>query len=130
MAATAQDVHNVDLTNSLALVSDDRITCILADEVPCYVNAAAWGDCADLACALVAAHIITLGLRGATSAAGPVTAESAGGLSRSYGSTSSSETGGFWQSTTFGQRYWALAMTRCTTPLVIHTAGVSPAVVA
>jgi hypothetical protein len=130
MAATAQDVRNVDWTNSLALVSDDEITCVLADEVACHVNAAQFGDCADRACALVAAHIITLGLRGATSPTGPVTAESAGGLSRSYGSAPGSEASGFWQSTTFGQRYWAIASTRCTSPMVLHVAGVTPAVVA
>ena len=129
MAATAQDVRNVDWTNSLALVSDDRITCVLADEVSCYVNAAHFGDCADLACALVAAHIITLGLRGATSAAGAVTGESAGGLSRSYASAPTTGASGFWQTTTFGQRYQALASTRCTSPMVLHVEGVTPEVV-
>ena len=128
--ATAQDVHNVDWTNSFALISDDKINCVLADEAACYVNEAQFGDCADLALALVAAHIITLGLRGGTSPSGSVTSESAGGLSRSYASTTSSESAGFWQTTTFGQRYWALASTRITTPMVLHVAGVTDAVVA
>lgn len=129
MAATAQDVHNVDYTNALALISDDKINCVLQDEVPCYVNEAQFGTCATLAQALVAAHIITLGMRGGTSPSGSVTSESAGGLSRSYASTSSSEASGFFQTTTFGQRYWAIASTRITSPMVLHVAGVMPQVV-
>ena len=124
MTATAQTVRNVDLTGSLDEVSPDRIECIIADEVPCYVNEAHWGTCADLAQALVAAHLITLALKGGSGPAGPVTAESGGGLSRSYASATVSAASGFWQSTTFGQRYWQLAQTRITTPMVLTAAGV------
>lgn len=130
MAATAQDVRNLDLTNAFGLVSDDKITCLLADEVPCHVNEAQFGSCATKAQALVAAHLLTLGLAGSTSPTGGVTSESAGGVSRSYASAPTTAAGGFWASTSFGQRYWAIASTRITAPMVLHVAGVTPNVVA
>lgn len=129
MAATAQDVRNLDLTNAFGLISDPQIDCILADEVPCYVNEAQFGDCAKQAQALVAAHLLTLGLAGSTSPTGAVTSESAGGLSRSYASAPTTAGAGFWASTSFGQRYWAIASTRITSPMVLHVAGVTPDVV-
>ncbi len=110
-------------------MSDDQITCILADEVPCHVNEAQFGDCATKAEALVAAHLLTLGLAGSTSPTGAVTSESAGGVSRSYASAPTTAAGGFWSSTSFGLRYLAIASTRITTPLVLHVAGVTPDVV-
>lgn len=124
MTATAQDVRNVDWTNSFELISDGQIDCVIADEVPCYLNEIQWGTCATKGQALVAAHIITLGLRGGTSAAGPVTAESAGGVSRSYASATISGTDAFWQSTTFGQRYLAMAKMRLSSPMVLVADGV------
>lgn len=125
MAATAQDVRNIDLTNAFGLVSDDQITCLLADEVPCHVNAAQFGTCADKAEALVAAHLLTLGLAGTESPSGAVTSESAGGVSRSYASATTTGTDGFWSSTSFGMRYLAIASTRITAPMVLHVAGVT-----
>ncbi len=125
MAATAQDVRNLDLTNAFGLISDPQIDCMLADEVPCHVNAAQFGDCADKAEALVAAHLLTLGLAGSTSPSGAVTSESAGGVSRSYASAPTTAVDGFWMSTSFGMRYKAIASTRITTPLVLHVAGVT-----
>ena len=122
MVATVQDVHNVDMTNSIADagVDDGRISCILADEVPCYVNTAEWGACAKLAESLVAAHLITVALKGGTGASGPVVSESAGGLSRSYAAPSATTgSAGFWQSTSFGQRYLQLKITRITTPMAL-----------
>jgi hypothetical protein len=114
MVATVNDVRNCDFTGELDCVDDDRIACILAHEVPCYINAEQFCDCAAKAEALVAAHII------------PVTAESAGGLSRSYGTVgSASGSAGFWQSTTFGQRYWAIASSRITSPIVLCADGVA-----
>lgn len=126
MSATVQDVRNVDFANELCAVSDAKIECVLKDEVPCYVNPSQFCNCADLAEALVAAHIITIGLRGTTSPMGPVTAESAGGLSRSYGSAAVSGSAGFWQSTNFGQRFWAIAQTRITTPVVACNPAIPP----
>lgn len=123
MAATAQDVRNVDLANTLGNVDDERIECVIADQVPCYVNAGQLGDCAAYGEALVAAHLITLALRGGTSASGPVTSESAGGLSRSYASVATTASDGFWMSTTFGQRYREFILTRLTTPVVAYAVG-------
>lgn len=130
MAATAQDVRNLDLTDAFRLISDDQIDCLIAGEVSCHVNEAQFGDCATRAQALVAAHLLTLGLGGSSSPTGAVTSESAGGLSRSYASAPTTAAGGFWASTSFGQRYWTIASTRITAPMVLHVAGVIPAVVA
>ena len=125
MTATAQTVRNVDLADTLSNVSNDRIECVIADEVPCYVNEAQWGDCADLAQALVAAHIITIALMGSTAPGGAVTSESAGGLSRSYATSSpSSDQSAFWQSTSFGRRFWQLHETRLASPTVLVASGV------
>lgn len=128
MAATAQDVRRLDWTNMFGLLDDAQITCVLSEDVPCFVNESQWGSCATQAQALVAAHLIAMGLKGGSSPSGSVTAESAGGISRSYASSSMSGTGGFWQSTTFGMRYWALLSTRAFSPMVLHTTGVTDGV--
>ncbi len=130
MAATAQDVRNLDLTNAFGLISDDQIDCLIAGEVSCYVNEAQFEGCATYAQALVAAHLLTMGLAGGQSPSGSVTAESAGGLSRSYASAPTTSGGGFWASTSYGQRYWAIASTRITTPIVLHVDGVTDSVTA
>ena len=124
MVATAQDVRNIDLTDSFRLLSDAQIDCVIADEVPCYINAAQFGDCASQAEALVAAHLMTMGMAGPTSPSGAVTAESGGGLSRTYASTPTTGSASFWASTSFGNRYWAMASTRLTSPMVLHVEGV------
>lgn len=118
-AATVQDVRNVDMSNSLKGVDDALIQCVLTDEVPCYVNEAQWGTCAILAQSLVAAHFITVAFQGSTRAAGPVTSESAGGVSRSFASPTVSAGSSFWMSTGFGQRYQQLKSTRITSPIVL-----------
>lgn len=125
MTATAQDVRKLDWTNMFGLLDDAQINCVIADDVPCFVNEAQWGTCATQAQALVAAHLIAVGLKGGTAPSGSVTAESAGGISRSYASSPTSEAGGFWQSTTFGQRFAALSAVRITSPMVLHVTGVT-----
>lgn len=120
MASTVQGVRNLDLTNRFANVSDARIQCIIDDVVPCYVNAAAWGTCADLAGELVACHELEIGFRGGSSPAGPVSSESAGGVSVSYASPSVTGSDGYWTSSTFGQKFLALKKTRLTTPIVAY----------
>ncbi len=123
MAATVQDVRNVDLGDLLKAVDDSRIQCVLTDEVPCYINESQFGTCADLAEALIAAHIITLALRGGTGPAGPVVSESGGGLSRSYASPAVASGSSFWASSVFGQRYLEIARTRLTTPIALCIDG-------
>lgn len=119
--ATVQDVRNVDMSNSLLNVTDPQVQCVLDDQVPCYVNEAQWGTCAKLAQALVAAHIITVAHQGSTRPAGPVTSESAGGVSRSFASSTVSAGSSFWISTGFGQRFQQLKMSRMTSPIVLSS---------
>jgi len=117
--ATVQDVRNVDMANSLINVIASSIQCVLDDQVPCYVDEGQWGTCAILAESLVAAHLVTVAFQGSTRAAGPVTSESAGGVSRSFASPTVSSGSSFWVSTGFGQRYEQLKRTRITSPIVL-----------
>ena len=117
--ATVQDVRNVDMSNSLKNVDDPRIQCVLDDQVPCYVDEVQWGTCAILAQSLVAAHLVTVAFQGSTRALGPMTSESAGGVTRSFASPTVSSGSSFWVSTGFGQRYEQLKRTRITSPLVL-----------
>lgn len=128
MPATAQDVRNVDMTNVFGTIDDAQISCVLADQVPCYVNEAAWGSCATLAQALVAAHLMVVALQGESGSAGPVVSESAGGVSRSYAAPSITSGSSFWSTSSFGLRYLQLLSTRMTTPITL-TADIAVATV-
>lgn len=65
-----------------------------------------------LARVLLAAHYGTVAMSGGAVIAGPVTSESAGGLSRSYATTFATDAfGGPWGSTTYGQSFAALVRT-------------------
>lgn len=105
--ATVADVRAVDFGNHLTSVPDNVIQCILNDEAACLVGCN-WGsgDKRRKAEALVAAHIAYRSRR-IEGPAGPVTASSAGGLSRSFGQVGGSNDGD-WQTTEFGRRYLRL----------------------
>ena len=128
MPAIAQDVRNADMAGILNCVSDEQVEYILDVEVPCYVNEAAWGSCATLAQALVAAHLMAVGMSGDAGTAGPVVSESAGGVSRSYAAPSITSGNSFWSTSSFGLRYLQLLSTRMTTPITL-TADIAVATV-
>lgn len=72
------------------------------------VNATAFGALRSTAVALLSLHTLALGARGATAAAGAITSESEGDLSRSY-ATPPSGAGNDWYSlTAWGLEYLAL----------------------
>ena len=120
--ATADDVRCVDTLNQLGKFTDPQLDCFITTEALCYFgNTAVWsGKCRITAMALVAAHIAFRSLQGAVAPFGQVTSQAAGGLSRTFGtSSSSSSREDWWKSTEFGRRYLELRATRLTTPLVL-----------
>jgi hypothetical protein len=123
MAATADDVRCLDFTNTFKRLTDAQLQCIIDTEASLLVSESAWGDKATQACALIAAHIATISIKGVRGPAGPVLSESAGGLSRTYGSgggpSSSTSSSEYWKSTTFGQRYLRLRACLPLTPLTL-----------
>ena len=121
IVATVDDVRCLDKLGELTSLSEKDIQCILDLEVVCFVGSTTvWGSCLRLAQSLVAAHIAFLSIQGADAASGPVVSESAGGLSRSYGQTSTSgSTSEYWGSTTWGRQYLQLRRARATTPMVL-----------
>jgi len=120
MLATVNDVRALDLRNQFKKVPDTFIKCTIEDEAVCHVNECVWGDKHVLGQALVAAHIVAVAQKGSSGPAGPVTGESAGGLSRTFGSTGGTESNSFWQSTHFGRRYLRLKATLPLTPIVAN----------
>lgn len=82
------------------------------------INVARWGELADLGVGLQTAHNLVLEAASNVSASrgragGPVgiqTSKSAGGVSVSYDTSSSTEQGaGHWNQTTYGTRYYRMA---------------------
>ncbi len=118
MAATVQDVRDQDLLDGFSSLSDAQIQ----DALDCallFINLDAFGDKGDKAHALLAAHFAAEGLAGNFAPSGPVTAEAAGGLSRSYGTGSGTLDNSRFGATIYGRRFEAL-QARCPfTPLVL-----------
>lgn len=109
-AITWPDV--VAIAPELASLSVTAQTLIL-DHVNTALNVSVFGGEASpklrLARVFLAAHYGTVATTGGAVLAGPVTAESAGGLSRSYATTFATDAfGGPWGSTAYGQSFAAL----------------------
>ena len=100
---TPQDV--IDFASELATVGDAVWYRVLV-----YVNKYDLGQVADdedvaLARIFLAAHIVSYNKRAASGAAGPVTAESAGNVRRSYGLIATATSSGAIGSTRYGQQF-------------------------
>jgi len=93
--------------------SDDSIQFAL-DCVVENVSEAVFGNCYKRAVYLLLAHTVTMQGRGGSS--GPVTSESVGSLSRSYGSTTSSS---YLSQTGYGTQYLGLVRLYCSGGSVI-----------
>ena len=83
MAVTRQDVRCLDLNNEFIQVPDSVIDILLPIAATC-VNATTWGPLAEHVEALHVLHMLSDLSRGSAGVAGPITAEAAGGLSRSF----------------------------------------------
>ena len=110
MAATVDDVRAVDPANTLEGVKQSLLDRLLPISAEC-VKPANWDrvtsvtTISDHITALYVAHMATQLLRG-SDGLGPVTAEAAGGLSRSYGSVTDDPS---LSSTSFGQQILMLS---------------------
>lgn len=104
----------LDHAPELSTVDTDAQTDILA-----HVNTTLipddWGGESSpklkLARIYLAAHMGTMITQGATNKAGPVIAESADGLSRQYGWSSSTDSDALYDSTSYGKQFRTLLMT-------------------
>ena len=118
MAATVQDVRDLDLLNGFSTLSDAQVQSVL-DCALLYINLDAFAGKGDKAQALLAAHFAAEGLAGDFAPSGPVTGEAAGGLSRSYGSSAGQTSMSSFASTIYGRRFLEL-LARCPfTPMVL-----------
>lgn len=119
--ATVENVHELDLHNEFVDIADGYIQCLLDRQVVAIIGPV-WAEC-DLQVigeSLVAAHMLTMALNGSDGPAGAVTAESAGGLSRSYAQPGGmNDTVGDWNATTYGRQYLTLRATLPTSPAVL-----------
>jgi len=109
MAITWDDVE--DIAPELASLSEDAQTIILnyVNQALAVVEFGGEGSATlRLARIYMAAHYGTVTARGGTGPAGPVTSESAGGLSRSYGLVTSGGSGDEMATTGYGQAYMSL----------------------
>ncbi len=95
--------------------NDTRIE-LFVEYATAFVNENKWGRKYKLALILIACHLLTLGDREGNG--GPVTAESVGELSRSYGQTTGSEDPEL-ASTSYGQQFLSLRKTLVITPLIV-----------
>lgn len=112
MAASVDGVRVWDLNGELNCFSDDQITNFIS-LAECYVDVETY-DCvavglADKATNLLTGHLLISHSFGADSAAGQVTAESAGGLARTYAAVSGLISESPFSSTTFGRYFVQLS---------------------
>lgn len=75
------------------------------------INCAFWGELYNLASKLLAMHIIADTVAGSSGSAGPVSSKSAGELSITYATPSSSAYTGLYSSTGWGRRFAELLAT-------------------
>jgi hypothetical protein len=114
-----QDVKDLDLLGLFVNLTDAQIQNAL-DHALCFVEESSWSHCADEAIALLAAHYLADALAGGgMGVGGPVTSESAGGLSRSFGMLQGKFLNSSFASTSFGRRFLELRSIQIFSPLVI-----------
>ncbi len=121
MACTPDDVRDLDLNGAFSALTDPQIQKAIDDASLVVCDTEVWGDKLDLGVCLLAAHFLleTLNSGTGTGPAGPVTAEAAGGLSRSFGSLSGAAFDSGYSTTLFGRRYLELMRTLDLTPFVL-----------
>lgn len=96
----------LDIAPEMAAEDEDRVTRTIA--LAASRVGKCFGDARDLAIAYMVAHILTIGAR--AGAGGPITSETEGNLSRSYGATASKNA---LMSTSYGQEFERLRQERC-----------------
>lgn len=125
MAVTVANVRALAPGGDFDDVGDCVIQDVL-DDVQLTIEDTSWCEGhADLATKNLAAHVLSLRLGGAQGVAGPVTAEAAGDISRSFGGgyTATNSTDGYYQQTVWGQEYLRLLRIQPSTPLAACSKG-------
>lgn len=133
MAVTAQNVRDLSLRDEFADLTDTQINTriTLAES---FINRAVWDTAAsggedkgDNGVLYLAAHFLAVDLRSTVAAAGPVTAEAAGGLSRSYGIAATgvrvTVNESLLMRTIYGQRYLQMQRSLLLSPVAVNTSG-------
>jgi hypothetical protein len=101
-----------------ATVSDSRIQLFL-DEAALSVNVSLWGIKADLGQAYLAAHLLTIDKRGGSGAAGMVTSEKVGDLSRNYAAPNTGALDPTLSATSYGIEFLRLRRSILISPMVL-----------
>lgn len=96
----------------------DAFIQLYIDQAILSVNVNIWGNKSELGVAYLTAHLLTIIGRGGTGAAGPVTQESVGDLSRSYAQVSIPNVNEYGL-TSYGQEYFRLRKSLPISPLVL-----------
>lgn len=123
MPATEEQVRGLDLVGQFSCFTPGQIESAIV-KAGFYINEAAWdiGSPGRGACglALLAAHFIAsaprVGNSSGAAPTGPVTGQSAGGISRSYASAGGSVSESAFASTVWGVQYLELRKGVVTTP--------------
>jgi hypothetical protein len=119
---TEDDVRNVDLVGVFEKLTEGQINNAI-DCAELYIGEDAWNEDAPgratKGCAYLAAFFLKDGLEGGDAAAGPVTGESAGGLSISFQGLSGKLSESAFAANSFGRMYLELRRLVPSTPLVL-----------
>lgn len=118
---TPCDVQAMSLSGEFDKLSDTQIQSVI-DDVALQVNVDVCGDLAELVCKNLAAHMLSMRKRKGGGPAGPVTAQAAGGISRSYAVPSNlNERRAYFSQTSYGQEYMRLIRIIPASPLATNT---------
>lgn len=121
---TIESIKLLAISGEFDAVKDEAITKAIVD-AEATIESSSW--CPEHVCAAtenLAAHLLSVRLRGGQGVSGPITSASADGLSVSYGGATSTTTqGSYYQSTIYGQEYLRLFALQPLTPIAGCTAG-------
>lgn len=125
MPVTVDDIRALSPIGEFDGVKDPAIQSAI-DQASLTIEPTSWcEEFVDPATANLAAHILALRLGGSNGVAGPVTSESAGGISRSFGFAGSTSGSSYYQKTIWGQEYERLLRMQPMTPIVGCSQGKS-----
>ncbi len=120
---TPCDVQAMSLEDEFGELSDLQIQSVI-DDVALQVNVDICGDLAELVCKNLAAHMLVMRSRTGSGAAGPVSSQGAGGLSRAYrtsGIIDKQAWYAYFAQTPYGQEYMRLIRIIPASPLTLNT---------
>lgn len=122
---TIADVRACSPLGEFNAVADAFIQAAIDDAYSTHEETSWFVNHWDLAIKNFAAHTLALRLGGTNSVAGPVTAQSADGISQSFGAAASSVSTGiaWYQKTVWGQEYLRLLRIQANTPFAGCQAG-------